>query len=459
MQDTSNMLTQWAIALHSYDFTVEHRPNIIPDTLSRLFNFEHSEMRIAPHLAPICRNVPDNPALHGPPRSRPYQVNSHNLDKIQPVESDRERFTRATDVFMSIDPEKLRLAQQAEFGPYFEYLCDPKKRPPSSESRTSMSYDSENGSLLYRPYLPGHLRKRSTCRDQLVIPSACIPMVLHACHDHAMSGGHLAYKHTFDKVRDRFWWPTLHRNVRTWCQDCQACQRRKTPHLRPKLTTGDLPVDRPFQSVSIDLVEYKNGTSIPNRLKCSYALTIIDHSTRFAALVALPDKKEQTIAKALVERVFGIFGPPETLHSYQGPEFENKVVKQLQDVFGYKKTKTTPYRPQGNSVSERMHSTLHAMLSMYSNAAQNNWAEVLPFIQLAHNTSFSSTMHETPFFLMVGRQARLPIDIIIGIPHVGRSTTTEEFAHSTRENLQIAFELAHRNLSERIDKHKVNDSK
>ena len=65
MQDTSNMLTRWAIALQSYDFMVEHKPgklNIIPDTLSRLFNFEHSEMRVAPRLAPICRNVPDNPA-------------------------------------------------------------------------------------------------------------------------------------------------------------------------------------------------------------------------------------------------------------------------------------------------------------------------------------------------------------------------------------------------------------
>ena len=169
--------------------------------------------------------------------------------------------------------------------------------------------------ILRRSYLPGHLRKRSTFRDQLVIPSACTPMVLHACHDHAMSGGHLAYKRTFDKVRDRFWWPTLHHDVKTWCSHCKACQRWKTPHRWAKLPTGQLPVDRPFQRASIDLVEYKTEPVFSTGLKYSYALTIIDHLTRFVVLVALPDKKEQTIAKTLVERVFGIFGPPETLHS------------------------------------------------------------------------------------------------------------------------------------------------
>ena len=54
---------------------------------------------------------------------------------------------------------------------------------------------------------------------------------------------------------------------------------------------------------------------------------------------------------------------------------------------------------------------------------------------------------------------KLPIDTTFGIPHVGRSATTDEFAHSTRENLQIAFELARRNLSERVNKQKANNSK
>ena len=213
-------------------------------------------------------------------------MNSHSLDKIQLVESDRE---------------KLRQVQQAEFGSYFEYLSDSKKQSPSSESRTSMSYYSENGGLLYRFYLPGH-RKRNTFRDQLVIPSACIPMVLHTCLDHAMSGGHPAYKHTFGKVRDRFWWPALHHDVKTWYHDGQTCQRRKSPRCQTKLPTGHLPIDHPFQRFPIVLVEYKTESVYSTGMKCSYALIIIDHFTRFAVLVALKDKREQAIAKAFLSK-------------------------------------------------------------------------------------------------------------------------------------------------------------
>ena len=167
-------------------------------------------------------------------------------------------------------------------------------------------------------------------------------MLLHACHDHAVSGGHLTYKHTFDKVRNIFWWPTLHYDVKTWYHDCQACQPRKSSHRRAKLPTGPLPVDHLFQRVLMDLVEYKTEPLSPTGLKSSYALTIIDPFTRFVVPVALQDKKEQTIAKALVQRVFGIFRPPETLHSDQGPEFEHKVVKQMQDVLLTRKLKSHP---------------------------------------------------------------------------------------------------------------------
>lgn len=86
-------------------------------------------------------------------------------------------------------------------------------------------------------------------------------------------------------------------------------------------------------------------------------MSVIDHLTRFLVLVPLRDKKATTIARALVERVFSVFSPPETLHSDEGTEFENELAKELQSVFGFKKTRTSAYRPQSNSVLERVHST------------------------------------------------------------------------------------------------------
>ncbi|CAM9780056.1 unnamed protein product [Choristocarpus tenellus] len=66
--------------------------------------------------------------------------------------------------------------------------------------------------MLYKSYQPGHLRKKDKFRDTLVVPTEVQCSILHALHDHKVSG-HLAFKHTFDWIRNRFWWPTLHKDV------------------------------------------------------------------------------------------------------------------------------------------------------------------------------------------------------------------------------------------------------
>lgn len=95
-------------------------------------------------------------------------------------------------MFTTIEPDKLRLPQIRGFEPYFNCLEGPKYTLPMIETVPTMSYYTEDDSLLFRSYLPGYLRKRSTFREQLVMLHALIE-VLHAIHDHAMSGGHLAY--------------------------------------------------------------------------------------------------------------------------------------------------------------------------------------------------------------------------------------------------------------------------
>ena len=84
--------------------------------------------------------------------------------------------------------------------------------------------------------------------------------------------------------------------------------------------------------------------------------------------------------------------------------------------FGSKKARTTPYWPQGNSVLERVHSTMHNMLAMYCDVAHVIWTQLLSFVQIALNTAYSSTIHETPHYLMFGRMPTIPIGVIMGMP-------------------------------------------
>ena len=91
--------------------------------------------------------------------------------------------------------------------------------------------------------------------------------------------------------------------------------------------------------------------------------------------------------RALIDRVFAVFPAPETIHSDQGSDLEYELIRELQSVIGFRKTRTLPYRPQGNSILERVHSTMLNMLATLANTSCDNWVELLPFAQLAHNTT------------------------------------------------------------------------
>ena len=155
---------------------------------------------------------------------------------------------------------------------------------------------------------------------------------------------------------------------------------RKTSHRPPKVPTGHHSVTKPFQCVAVDLVQHQT-LSEGHRL----ILSVID-LTRFVILIAIKNIQATTVVvRNLVDRVFSVFGGPETLHFDQGKEFENQLVKYNLSL-GTRKP--VPQRIVCN------------MLAMYGNLACDNWAAMLPLVQLAHNTAYIKTLEESPYCLM-----------------------------------------------------------
>ena len=99
------------------------------------------------------------------------------------------------------------------------------------------------------------------------------------------------------------------------------------------------------------------------------------------------------------------------------------------------------------------------MLAMYSNLACDNWVELLPFVQLAHNTAYSKALEETPHYLVFGRAATLPVERILGGPSTDAPQSQLDYSRRTVKNLQLAYELARRNFKEHADRQAVENEK
>ena len=103
------------------------------------------------------------------------------------------------------------------------------------------------------------------------------------------------------------------------------------------------------------LPDYRKGNGIWN------ILVINDHFTKFAQAYPAKNQKAVTTAKLVLDFIRR-YGFPERFHSDQGQNFVGKVMKNLYKLTGIKQTKTTPYHPMGNGLSERFNRTLLSMV-------------------------------------------------------------------------------------------------
>ena len=112
-------------------------------------------------------------------------------------------------------------------------------------------------------------------------------------------------------------------------------------------------------------------------------LVITDHFSKYTETFALPDQKAATIPEVLVNKWFHVHGEPQEIHSDQGTNFNSELIKQVCELYGITKTRTTPYHPQGDGQVERFNKTMmNIVYSLLEKA--DEWDDVLPFAASAY---------------------------------------------------------------------------
>ncbi|XP_033744324.1 uncharacterized protein LOC117330212 [Pecten maximus] len=110
----------------------------------------------------------------------------------------------------------------------------------------------------------------------------------------------------------------------------------------------------------------------------------------------------------------------------------------------------------GNGSCERFNRTLLGMLGTLDPKDKGDWKRhVGPLVHAYNSTRYDSTGY-SPFFLMFGRQPRLPIDLAFGIDIGGKHQPLSKFVSSLRENLKNAYDSARRFTSTAAEHQKRN---
>ena len=283
---------------------------------------------------------------------------------------------------------------------------------------------------------------------QVVAPAAIRKDILRQLHEGVM-GGHLGEAKTLSRLKERFYWPGHAKDVQEWCSTCPKCARRKTPSRSNRAPLRGVSTGYPMQIVAVDIV----GPISPGETTNRYILVASDYFTRWVEAYAIPNQEAVTVADKLIDEFFCRFSIPLQLHSDQGRQFEADVMREVCRLLQINKTRTTPYHPQSDGLVERFNRTLINMLAATVQDHPTQWESHLKKMCMAYNTSVHPSTGFSPFYLMFGRDAKLPVDIVYGdVPE--ECLPQHEYARRLKDTLQKAFDVARRNLNTNTERMK-----
>ena len=83
--------------------------------------------------------------------------------------------------------------------------------------------------------------------------------------------------------------------------------------------------------------------------------------------------------------------------------------------------KSVPYHPQANGQAESTNKVLCTALTKVFEGSQSDWEQKLNSVLWAYRTTYKTTINCTPFEIVFGLNAILPIDFLIPTLRVAKS--------------------------------------
>ncbi|MCO5567636.1 hypothetical protein L7F22_021330 [Adiantum nelumboides] len=158
-----------------------------------------------------------------------------------------------------------------------------------------------------------------------------------------------------------------------------------------------------------------------------YILTATDYMTKWAKAASVACITATDVSKFVLDYICSRFGTPLEILSDRGSGFRADLLDALLENLSIKHVHSTPYYPQCNGLVEKTNGVLCKIITKHVRDRLQDWDKHLTAALWAYRTSFKVSTKFTPYHLVYGQEALLPIEVELGILRVlARETTSSK---------------------------------
>ena len=268
--------------------------------------------------------------------------------------------------------------------------------------------------------------------NKVVVPETLTERIVTEYHGQYHSG----IDNTTMMIKKRFWWRGIDKEVEKivgQCRTCSQCKTTKNP--REKLQIPEEP--EPRECIAMDA-----GSMPVTAEGFTGFLLVVDLATRFITATPYKNQTAPVIENIVGKAWISIFGVPVNLRSDQAKNMDGTVINAMCTRLGIKKSRSSPYHPEGNGTAERSVGKVKTMISSTCEArgiAVTEWTSIIGEVVLAINCSANRSLKCTPFEFMFGNNpGRLPIDNFMQLKSVGEPLQPEAVKDFAKTNVAEA---------------------
>ncbi|KAJ8009501.1 hypothetical protein DPEC_G00089540 [Dallia pectoralis] len=496
MREPEGQLARWLEKLAEYDFRVIHRPgrhHQNADALSRRpcgiscpctvpepslqDQFQHKGIQCnmaksqdageTPAEQPPVGVVVPESSYGGSPAVEPEYLPVGVVDAVSDNQADslfrpgvyRVSGPAQTNLFGGWTREELISAQEADpdIAPVRKWLDEGRGRPSWADIAPYGPATKAYWSQWKRLYLKDRvLLRKFYCTDgrvfypQILLPQEYRISVTEQLHDGPI-GGHFGGERTLARLKARYYWYNMRDDVTLWCRTCTSCAAKARPKKTPQAAMGTVRVGAPFERIAVDLMGPLNETERYNR----YIIVVQDYFSKWVEAYPVPNQQATTVAEKIVSEWVCRYGAPQCLHSDQGTNFESAVFREMCELLGIDKTRTTPFRPQSDGQVERFNATLQKIIATTAERCHWDWDIMTPYAVMAYRATKHSSTGLTPNMMLFGREITEPVDLVAGLPPDPDNTTTPpSYVVQLKKRLELSHQLAREALGKSVERAK-----